>query len=162
MLGQSNFITGTQSACDPTKSNYTAAANQLCNPVSVTADASHVYVADLGFNRVLIWNEIPASNGQNADVVLGQPDMTSAIANNPSICTNTGDQGVCSSNLNFPRFALSDGTRLFVADGGNDRVLIFNTIPTQNGVAANEVLGQPIFVRNVDTTQTPEYCKYRC
>jgi hypothetical protein len=42
----------------------------------------------------------------------------------------------CANTLNFPRFALSDGTRLFVADGGNDRILIFNTIPTTNGAAA--------------------------
>ena len=45
--------------------------------------------------------------------------------------------------MDFPRFALSDGTRLFVADGGNDRVLIYNTIPTQNAAAADVILGQP-------------------
>ena len=39
--------------------------------------------------------------------------------------------------------ALSDGQRLFVADGGNDRVLIYNTIPTQSGARADIILGQP-------------------
>ncbi len=155
VLGQSNFSTGTQAACDPTKSSYTSAANELCNPVSVTSDGTHVFVADLGFNRVLIWNSIPSSNGQNADVVVGQPDMASAVSNNPVVCSNTGSQVQCANNLNFPRYALSDGTRLFVADGGNDRVLIFNTIPTQNGAAADEVLGQPNFgVDNVSSTST--------
>src|SRR5207247_4369394 len=48
----------------------------------------------------------------------------------------------CHATLNFPRFALSTGTRLFVADGGNDRVLIYNKIPTQSGVAADFVIGQ--------------------
>ncbi len=57
VLGQSNFSTGTQAACDPTKVNSNiAAANELCNPVSVTSDGTHVFVADFGFNRVLIWN----------------------------------------------------------------------------------------------------------
>ena len=49
----------------------------------------------------------------------------------------------CGKTMDFPRFALSDGTRLFIADGGNDRVLIYNNIPTQNGAAADVILGQP-------------------
>jgi uncharacterized protein (TIGR03437 family) len=49
----------------------------------------------------------------------------------------------CASTLSFPRFALSDGKRLFVADGGNDRVLVFNSIPTQNAQRADIILGQP-------------------
>ena len=154
VLGQSNFNTGTQAACNPTQATNTAAANQLCNPVSVTTDGVHLFVSDLGFNRVLIWNNLPTSNGQNADVVLGQPDMSSTAANNPLVCKNaTGTQVQCDSNLNFPRFALSDGTRLFLADGGNDRVLIFNTIPTQNGTAADHVLGQPNFISNQVSSQ---------
>ncbi|HLY16861.1 MAG TPA: hypothetical protein VKR61_06530, partial [Bryobacteraceae bacterium] len=43
------------------------------------------------------------------------------------------------------------GTRLFVADGGNDRVLIYNTIPTSNAAAADEVLGQTDFVSDAPT-----------
>jgi hypothetical protein len=37
VLGQSSFNVGTQAACDPTKNNYVSAANELCNPVSVTS-----------------------------------------------------------------------------------------------------------------------------
>ena len=152
VLGQANFGTGTQPACAANLTTYTSAANELCDPVSVTSDGSRLYVSDLGFNRVLIWNSIPTANGQNADVVVGQPDMVSAVANNPAVCLNTGQEVQCANNLNFPRYALSDGTRLFVADGGNDRVLVYNTIPTQNGVAADVVLGQPNFgVDNVSS-----------
>jgi hypothetical protein len=32
-------------------------------------------VADLGNNRVLIWNSIPTTNQKAADVVVGQKDM---------------------------------------------------------------------------------------
>ena len=48
----------------------------------------------------------------------------------------------CNATLSFPRFALSDGQRLFVADGGNDRVLVFNQIPSQNGQAGDFIIGQ--------------------
>src|SRR5262249_54783476 len=47
------------------------------------------------------------------------------------------------ATLSFPRYALSDGRRLFIADGGNDRVLVYNTIPTQPGTRADAVLGEP-------------------
>ena len=50
--------------------------------------------------------------------------------------------GRCASTLDFPRFALSDGRRLYLADGGNDRVLIYNSLPATNGQAADVVLGQ--------------------
>ena len=49
---------------------------------------------------------------------------------------------------------LSDGTRLFIADGGNDRVLVFNHIPTQNGAEADIVLGQPDEYASVVTSTT--------
>lgn len=154
VLGQANFGTGTQSACGPTQTTHTAAANIMCNPASVTSDGSRLYVSDLGFNRVLIWNSIPTANGQNADVVVGQPDMAGAGTNNQPVCRSTGAESPCDANLNFPRYALSDGTRLFIADGGNDRVLVFNSIPTQNAAAADEVLGQPDFNTDIVSSQS--------
>jgi len=48
----------------------------------------------------------------------------------------------CNYTLSFPRFALSDGQRLFISDSGNDRVLIFEQVPTQNAQAADIVIGQ--------------------
>ena len=47
---------------------------------------------------------------------------------------------------------MSDGTRLFVADGGDDRVLIYNTIPTVNATSADEVLGQVDFISSKITS----------
>jgi uncharacterized protein (TIGR03437 family) len=44
--------------------------------------------------------------------------------------------------VSFPRFALPAGNRLFIADGGNDRLLVFNQIPTQNAQAADDIIGQ--------------------
>jgi len=151
VLGQANFNVAVQP--DLTKGATDAHANTLLNPVSVTSDGTRLYVADLGNNRVLIWNSIPTTNQQAADVVVGQKDFDTATSNDaPNLCPSNGTAsdgttltypGRCAKTMDFPRFALSDGKRLFIADGGNDRVLIYNTIPTANAAAADIILGQP-------------------
>lgn len=151
-------------------------ADNLLNPVSVTSDGQRLYVSDLGFNRVMIWNTIPSRNAQPADLVLGQPDFTSAIANNSDkLCASTGKVDnkdvfpfLCGATMEFPRFALSDGRRLFISDGGNDRVLVYNSLPLRNGQKADVVLGQaadtinrasdsafPLFRAAADQVRTP-------
>jgi uncharacterized protein (TIGR03437 family) len=167
VLGAPNFTTVIQP--DLTQQSTSATASNMLNPVSVTSDGVRLYVTDLGYNRVLIWNSIPTSNDAAADLVVGQPDMNSSIANNafsgkpatsstdttnketPVLCSvssGTDPAGnptyptICSATLNFPRFALSDGQRLFLADGGNDRVLVFKQVPNMNGQSADFVLGQ--------------------
>ncbi len=176
VLGQPSFTSAP--VLDLTQNNLAAAPNTMLNPISVTSDGVRLFVTDLGFNRVLIWNSIPTQTQQPADVEIGQPDMVSSIPNNsfsgagaptagatdvevPVMCTvptGTDANGApiypnsCASTLNFPRFALSDGTRLYVADGGNDRVLVFNTIPTQNAASADVILGQPDAFTDVVTS----------
>ncbi len=162
VVGQPNFDTFVQ--VDITQQvNQGATASNMLNPTSVTTDGTRMFVSDLGFNRVLIWNTIPTNNGQAADVVVGQPDMISSIPNNafstdtttgietPLLCTQANGEDAntnptyptyCNATVQFPRFALSDGTRLFIADGGNDRVLEFTHIPTANGASADIILGQ--------------------
>ena len=170
VLGQPNMTTYVQ--INIAEQSTSAANNNLLTPVSVTSDGTRLYVADLGYNRVLIWNTIPTGNQQPADVEVGQPDMAGSLPNNAFTCSISGTcpatatgQGVetavlctvsngvdfnnnptyptlCGSTLSFPRYALSDGTRLYIADGGNDRVLVYNTIPTVSGVAADVILGQ--------------------
>lgn len=158
VLGQKDFVTTSEREIQQTP--VPAAANRLRNPVSVTSDGTRLYIADLGYNRVLIWNSIPTQTEQPADVVLGQPDMTSEFSNNtPALCDSTGDDEDgnpiypvrCGRTLDFPRFALSDGQRLFVADGGNDRVLVWNSIPTTNAQMPDLVIGQPDFASNIVT-----------
>ena len=51
----------------------------------------------------------------------------------------------CDRTLSFPRFALSDGKSLFIADGGNDRILVFNEVPTENAASPDVVIGQRDF-----------------
>lgn len=150
VLGQPNFTSGGQ--YNLVDGAIAADASIMASPTSVTSDGTHLFVADLGFSRVLIWNSIPTRNQQPADVEVGQVDMTQSIADDSvHLCFSNGVDSTntptyplaCAKTLNYPRFALSDGTRLFIADGGNDRVLVYNTIPTTDATAADAVLGQP-------------------
>jgi uncharacterized protein (TIGR03437 family) len=162
VLGQPNFSAYVE--VDVSQQTTTATASNMLNPVSVTSDGQRLFVSDLGYNRVLIWDTIPTTNGAAASVSVGQPDMVSSIANNaysvdttnnnkqtPVLCTvsngtdtngNLTYPGLCNSTVNFPRFALAAAGRLVVADGGNDRLLVFNTIPTQSGASADTIIGQ--------------------
>ncbi len=164
VLGQPNFTTSPP--INQVNLTLTASASIMLSPTSVTSDGTHLFVTDLGYNRVLIWNAIPTTNQVPANFEIGQVDMTQTIPNDTAhLCTSNGTDstgaatypGTCAATLSFPRFALSDGTRLFVADGGNDRVLVYNTIPQQNAVRADVVLGEPdefsdVFSSNDSTT----------
>ena len=156
VLGAPDFTTFVQP--DLVQLAVSATARSLLNPVSVTSDGIRLLVADLGHNRVVVWNSLPTQNHQSADFVLGQPDITGSQAMNASdpnnskfLCPATGKDAngnntfpfACAATMSFPRFALSDGTRMFIADSGNDRVLVYHTIPTRSGQPADAVLGQP-------------------
>jgi uncharacterized protein (TIGR03437 family) len=127
VLGQADFTT---SAIGLTSS-------ALRGPQGVWVQGTRIFVADTDNSRVLIWNGIPTSNNQPADVVLGEPNFTSAPPATTSVLPATA------SNLFSPVSVTSDGQRLIVTDLGNNRVLIWNSIPTQNGQAADVVVGQP-------------------
>ncbi len=183
VLGEPNFTT----APPATTSDLKPTASNLFAPVAVTSDGTHLFVTDLGHHRVLIWNSIPTQNGQAADLVVGQQDMTSELddggnttcvstatdANGypeysgctPTICPSPQSDSAgtplypprCGFTMESPRYALSDGTRLFIADSGNDRVLVYNSIPTSNGQAADIFLGQPDQYSDQVTTSTDTF-----
>jgi Domain of unknown function DUF11/Ig-like domain CHU_C associated/Secretion system C-terminal sorting domain/NHL repeat/WD domain, G-beta repeat len=89
-------------------------------------------------NRVLIWNSIPQTNGQPADVVLGQPNFTSTTA------------GTSQTTLDYPcGVMISPLGKLLISDYNNNRVLIWNAIPTVNAAPADVVIGQPTFSNKI-------------
>jgi uncharacterized protein (TIGR03437 family) len=162
VLGQPNFTSAPQ--VNQINLSLPTSASIMLSPTSVTSDGTRLYVADLGYNRVLIWNSIPTTNQKPADFEIGQTDMTQSISNDSTnLCLSNGTDvngnatypPRCAKTLSFPRYALSDGKRLFVADGGNDRVLVYNSIPTQNAVAADVVLGEPDEFTAVFTNSNP-------
>jgi len=111
----------------------------LNRPFGVYSDGTKLYVGDFMAHRVMIWNQIPTQNHQPADVVIGQPDFISDLP-------NQGGQ-VGPNTIAGNPFGIFKDTfgRLFVADRGSNRILIFNSIPTSNNASADLVIGQPSF-----------------
>ena len=87
-------------------------------------------VFDGGNNRVLVWNTWPAMNGQAADVVLGQGNFVNDGINDDN--QDGMNDGVPSARTlataggQVHSYVRLSGTRLFVGDRGNSRILIFN------------------------------------
>jgi uncharacterized protein (TIGR03437 family) len=123
-------------------------ASSMRGPQGVWIINGKLLVADTEDNRVLIFNSIPTKNGQAADLVVGQPSLTTPV---PTAQTTPNPT---QSTLYAPTFVSSDGVRLIVTDLGNNRVLIWNTVPTSNGVKADVVIGQPDFVSYLDNNVT--------
>jgi len=105
--------------------------------VCFSPDGTKLIASDGGNHRVLIWNSIPTTNSQPADVVLGQTDFTS---NSPGLGPNK-------FSTPWGVFVTPDG-KLIVGDRANNRFLVFNQIPTTNGASADLVIGQPDMYTN--------------
>ena len=133
-VGQANVVLG-QPDMTTTVQNNSATQNNLRQPTAVASDGVHLVVADTNHNRVLIWNSIPTTNNQPADVVVGQPNFTSTSI--PGATTPTA------TSLRSPQGVWIQNGQLFIADTGYNRVLIYNHIPTTNGAAADVALGAP-------------------
>jgi hypothetical protein len=126
VLGQPDFASG--SANHPFLSG-----SSLSLPEGILADDGRLWVSDAGNARVLQWNSFPAVNGQSANIELGQADLIHTTGTT----TQTGMKG--------GGFVARTGTKLIVSDDRNNRVLIWNSIPTTSAQPADVVLGQPDF-----------------
>ena len=115
------------------RTNGTSAIS-MDEPVSLAVAGGKMFVADKSNNRLLIWNNIPTTNGKDADIVLGQPDFISNAI------------GRSATSFALPSSVWSDGNRLVVCDSGNNRVLIWNSIPTSNLTPPDIVVGQSDFI----------------
>ncbi|MFA5569101.1 MAG: hypothetical protein WC972_10695 [Trueperaceae bacterium] len=135
VLGQASFATCALN--DDAQSGLGGAAptaRTLYYPTGVWTNGQLLVVADAGNNRVLIWTGFPTASFTPADLVLGQVDFGSDAAS------------AAASGLDAPQSVHGNGTQLFVADTYNNRVLLWNAMPTTNGQPADAVLGQPDLV----------------
>ena len=103
-------------------------------------------VVDTGFHRVLIYDpfttfpdETAAVPSPAAKVVLGQGSFT-------SIKVNRGNAEASADSLSSPLGAVSNGQEIFVADSGNNRIVVYTT--AANGASATRVLGQTSLTNN--------------
>jgi hypothetical protein len=147
VIGQEDFNTNS--------AGYSPSKLNVPSGIFVAPDG-RLFITDMNNNRVLIYNSIPTTNGAEADIVLGQQDMYSNSYGNAAnqMCQPTS-------------VSLSPDGKLVVSDPGgsstlsNNRVLIFNSVPTKNGTPADVVIGQADFgVSNSGCTQTEMYYQF--
>jgi sugar lactone lactonase YvrE len=113
-----------------------------CSSSGTIFGATHfVLVSDEGNNRVLIYN-LPLSNGQSANVVLGQGSFT------------TSAPALSATEMNDPGGTAEDSLgNIYVSDEDNCRVLQFKP-PFTNGMSASLAIGQPDLVTGTCNTTT--------
>jgi sugar lactone lactonase YvrE len=121
----------------------------LYSPFGIAIDRSvtpnRLYVADMLNSRVLGWNSVPAfTNGQAANIVIGQPDFFSWGCNR-SLPEASIPAPTANSLCQPEAVAVDPDGNLYVADTTNNRVLEYNQ-PFSSGkifdLAANMVFGQ--------------------
>jgi hypothetical protein len=132
VLGQVDFTNN-----EPNRGTYQAAANTLNWCYGVFYHQGKLFVADTGNRRVLIWQQLPEENGQPADLVLGQPDMRSRNENSGGTAS--------ASSMRWCHDITFWGENLVVTDAGNNRVMIWQGMPTENNAPCTLVLGQKSF-----------------
>lgn len=116
----------------------------LQHPTDLWTDDERLVVVDNYNNRVLIWNSFPEEPMQPADIVLGQPDMNSIIANDDD-GDGSEDAKPSARTLNYPWSVTVANGQLFVTDELNNRVLVWNQWPSESFQPADEVIGQASF-----------------
>ncbi|MFB2880259.1 hypothetical protein [Floridanema aerugineum] len=132
VLGQADFSQG-----EPNRGFVDTECDRLHWCYGVFYHQGKLFVADTGNRRVLIWNQLPESNGQPADLVLGQPDFTSRNENGGGTPT-AASMRWCHS------IAIWQGN-LVVADAGNNRIMLWEGIPKENNTPCVAILGQSNF-----------------
>lgn len=128
---------------DPNDEGGSPSAEWLYFPGAVWSDGKRLAVAD-EYARVLIWNTLPASNFQPADVIVGQSDFAHNQYNDDD--QDGGEGPVSARTMSVSYGIASNGVQLFVADMYNNRLLVWNSFPTTNFQPADVVLGQDDFV----------------
>jgi len=108
-------------------------------PHSIAGTDSLIVVADAGNHRVLGWQPAPTADGP-ADFVLGQTDFVTG-SEFPYIPQTP-------MSMRFPYAVDIDDDTMVVADTANNRILVWDTVPTQSTTPADRVLGQPDFASN--------------
>jgi hypothetical protein len=140
VIGQSGFDT-----CAENGGGSFPGAGSLREPSDAWTDGDRLIVADSGNNRVLVWNEFPVTSAESADVVVGQESF------------DMGDSRGREDGLSYPTYLTSNGNQLFVIDTDNNRVMIWDVIPTTNGAPAHFALGQGDLLCNIANSTSVKY-----
>lgn len=140
VIGQPDFTSNTP-GCDARTLGYGY-------PIAAFAPAGQLLVTDPSNHRVLIWNQVPTTNGAPADIVLGQSGFD-RCTNNDDNQDGVPDAQPSARTLMYPSDVWTDGQRLVVSDNVNHRVLIWHHFPTTHFQPADVVLGQADFAHGM-------------
>ena len=127
-------------------------------PTAVATDGTILAVADTANNRVMIWKSIPTRTISRRTSNWASPISTRFCRDRSRWWTTRA----CAA----PQGVWIQNGKLFVADTQNHRVLIWNSIPTQNRQPADVVLGQanfnvavqPDLTKATHRSRTPTRC----
>ncbi|TFZ06710.1 hypothetical protein EZ313_08830 [Ramlibacter henchirensis] len=109
VLGQPNF---------ESRASDATSAETLGFPRGVASNGRHLAVSDSGHHRVLLWSEWPSRDGQAAEAVIGQRDMTQDESDGLTASAQT---------LDAPYGVTFHEDKLLVIDESNHRLLIFKS-----------------------------------
>jgi uncharacterized protein (TIGR03437 family) len=155
VLGQDRFNTNSINLIEGREFFFYSSAGADAGMVmDSTGDTPHLYVSDPYNHRVLGFRDVrKLIPGSAADIVIGQPDLATALCNYPSGDPNQPTQ----ASLCRPIGLLVDATgNLYVADSYNGRVLRFPTpFSHQGNQQADMVLGKSNFVTPPLTDANP-------
>jgi hypothetical protein len=129
VLGQKDFA-----SVDANRGRPTASPGSLFWPYGVHWDGARLWVADTGNRRVMMWDGVPQNNGRGADLVLGQRDLFTRDEN------GGGEPSLAS--MRWPHALAIWAGRLCVTDAGNNRIMVWDRIPTRNDQPCDRLLGQ--------------------
>jgi hypothetical protein len=128
VLGQPDFKSNRLNCGGPS-------ASSLAFPSGIFSSSDKLFIVDQMNHRVKIYNSIPAENNAPCDVIIGQKNST-------DVEPNAGKLRAEDWTLNNPTGVFYDGQNIYVVDFGNNRILVFDSIPTENGQPADTILGQ--------------------
>jgi len=148
VLGQANYTTATSGS---SQANLSAPRQPVYDTTS-----GQLFVADQSNNRVVIYDATTITDGEHAMNIIGQDDGT-VSAPEPIYTKGTINNGPHKLGLSSPTAVSmvvdTVDHRLFVADTGNSRVLVYNM--DSNNVlldrTPDSVIGQPNFYSNATT-----------
>jgi uncharacterized protein (TIGR03437 family) len=141
-IGQNSLLNGAPNLIEGREFN---------GPIAMALDTSTnppaLYVSDFFNNRVLGFkNATSFTNGQKADLVIGQLDFVSNGAQGPAVSTANGGRA---TGLTAPSGLVTDAKgNLYIIDTGNNRILRFPSPFSQPTQFPDLVIGQTSFNAN--------------
>ena len=103
-----------------------------------------VFVADAGNHRLLGWQPAPTARRTGRLSCLGQTDFVTGSEFPYIPQTPTSMRFPYAVDIDWPLRA----TTMVVADTANNRILVWDNVPTNSTTPADRVLGQPDFASN--------------